>query len=98
MNRWILVLMAASAISSGCEERRQQQIQTTQEDAEVIRRANAAVNAAVRALPDCEVARPLLVEANQRIDEARRRIRIAANRPLLEVMKAEADRVAQACS
>ena len=43
------------------------------------------------------VAKPLLGEAYQRIEEARGRIRLAASRQTLEAMKAQVDRVAQAC-
>ena len=97
MNRWILVLTVASAVSVACEGPRKQTIERIDEDAEVMGRVSAALNEAIRNSPDCEVAKPLLAEAYQRIDEARGRIRLAASRQTLEAMKVQVDRVAQAC-
>ncbi len=97
MNRWIQVLAVASAVSVACQDPRKQTIERIDEDAEVMGRVSAAVNEAIRNSPDCEVAKPLLAEAYQRIDEARGRIRLAASRQTLEAMKVQVDRVAQAC-
>ena len=51
----------------------------------------------VRNAADCEVAKPLLTEAYQRIEEAGRDIVVPASRPTLDVLKSQVDRVAQAC-
>jgi hypothetical protein len=97
MRQWIGVLVMVSSVCVGCENPRKQTIERIDADAQVIGRASAAVNEVIRNSPDCDVAKPLLAEAYQRIDEARGRIRVAANRQLLETMKTQVDRVAQAC-
>ncbi len=97
MNRWILVLTAVSLASLGCEDPKKKQIERIDADAAVMGRVSAAVNEAIRNSADCAVAKPLLTEAYQKIDEARGRVQLAANQQLLQTMKIQADRVAQIC-
>lgn len=97
MKRRILVLAAAASLAMACEDANKQKIQRIDADAETLGRASALVNEVIRNSPDCEVARPLLVEAYQRIDEARGRVRLAASQQTLAAMKTQVDRVAQAC-
>ena len=97
MKRGILVLAAVSLVSMGCEDPRKQAIEKIDADAEIMGRVSTAVNAAVRNSTDCEVAKPLLTEAYQRIDEARGQIRVAASRTTLEMLKVQVDRVARLC-
>ncbi len=95
MKRWILVLTVVSLVSVGCEDPRKQAIEKIDADAEVMGRVSTAVNEVIRNSTDCDVAKPLLTEAYQRIDEARGRIRVAASRQTLEMMKVQVDRVAR---
>jgi hypothetical protein len=96
-NRGILVLTVTSSIFVGCEDPKKRQIEKIDADVEVMSRVSVAVNEVIRSSPDCDVAKPLLTEAYQRIDEARGRVRLAASRQTLEAMKVQVDRVAQAC-
>jgi len=96
MKRLIAVVFVASMLA-GCEDPKKKQIQTINQDAELMGRAQAAVNEVIRNAPDCEVARPLLDEAYQRLEEAQGRVRLAASRQTLAMMKIQVDRVAQAC-
>jgi hypothetical protein len=97
MREWIVVSLVVSSLAVGCQDPRKQTIEKIDSDTQVMGRVGAAVNEVIRNSPDCDVAKPLLLEAYQRIDEARGRIRVAANRQLLETMKTQVDRVAQAC-
>ena len=97
MKRGILVLAVVTLVSVGCEDPRKKQIERIDADAEVMGRVSTAVNEVIRNSMDCEVAKPLLPEAYQRIDEARGQIRLAASRQTLEVMKIQVDRVARIC-
>jgi hypothetical protein len=97
MRQWIGILAMVSSVCTGCQNPRKQVIERIDADSQIIGRASAAVNEVIRNSPDCDIAKPLLAEAYQRIDEARRQIRVAANRQLLETMKTQVDRVAQAC-
>jgi hypothetical protein len=97
MKRGILVLAVVACVSVGCEDPRKKQIETIDADAEVMARVSTAVNEVVRNSMDCEVAKPLLAEAYQRIDEARGRIRLAANQQTLEALKIQVDRVGRSC-
>jgi hypothetical protein len=93
----MLAIAVVSSLSVGCQNPRKQAIERIEADTEAMGRVSTAVNEVIRNSPDCDVAKPLLAEAYQRIDEARGRIRLAASRQTLEAMKAQVDRVAQAC-
>lgn len=82
---------------AGCEDRRQKAIERIGQDEETLRRVGAAVNSVVRAAADCEAAKPLLVEAYQRIEEARSELTAPASQKTLDALKSQADRVAEAC-
>jgi hypothetical protein len=97
MNRGILVLTVVSSILVACEDPKKQQIERIVADAEVMARVGTAVSEVNRNSLDCDVAKPLLAEAYQRIDEARGRIRLAANQQTLEMLKIQVDRVARTC-
>ena len=97
MSKWILVLPAVSLLPQGSEDPKKQQIERVDADAAVMGRVSAAVNEAIRNSADCSVAKPLLTEAYQRIDEARGRVQLTANQQLLQTMRIQVDRVAQIC-
>ncbi len=94
--RMVVAGLLALALA-GCEDRRQKAIERIGHDEETLRRVGAAVNAVVRASADCEVAKPLLVEAYQRIEEARSELSAPASQKTLDALKSQADRVAEAC-
>jgi hypothetical protein len=81
----------------GCEDRRQQAISKVGHDEEILRKTGAAVNEVIRNSPDCDVAKPLITEAYQRIEDARREVSVPASRETLDALKVQVDRVAQVC-
>jgi CHASE3 domain sensor protein len=97
MRKAILLLLAASLLSWACEDPRKKQIQTINTDAEVMAKASAAVSEVVRNETDCEVAKPLLTEAYQRIGEAQGKVQLAASQQTLAMMRTQVDHVARMC-
>lgn len=67
------------------------------QDSAALREAVAAVNAAVRALPDCEQAGPALASARQKIDEVAPRLTTVPGQTSLASLRQQLERVAQAC-
>jgi hypothetical protein len=55
------------------------------------------VNEVLRNAADCDVAKPLLTEAYQRIADAGQQVTAPASRATLDALKSQADRVGQAC-
>ncbi len=94
--RMLIVGLLALAVA-GCEDRRKKAIEKIDHDQEILRKAGAAVNEVIRNAPDCEVAKPLLTEAYQRIDDARRQVTAPASQETLDALKVQVDRVAQVC-
>lgn len=88
----LLVLAVA-----GCENPREKEMQKVSHDEEILKKVNGAVNEVIRNSPDCEVAKPLVREAYQRINEARPQLSAPASAQTLEALKAQVDRVAQVC-
>jgi hypothetical protein len=97
MKRRLLVVALLVVAAAGCEDRRKKAIEKVGHDEEILRKAQAAVNEVIRNSPDCAVAKPLLTEAYQRIEDARGEVSVAASQPTLDAMKAQVDRIAQAC-
>jgi hypothetical protein len=97
MGRALGVVAFLALAAAGCENRREKAIQKIGHDEEILRRVNGAVNEVIRNAPDCEVAKPLLTEAYQRIDEARPRLTAPASGQTLEALKVQVDRIAQLC-
>jgi hypothetical protein len=96
MRRTLLVLAAALAVA-GCHDRRKAAVEKVGEDQETIRRAGAAVNEVIRNAADCETAKPLMVEADQLIADARQKVTVPASQQTLDALKSQVDRVRQAC-
>jgi type II secretory pathway component PulM len=88
----VLVLMVA-----GCENPRQKAIEKIGHDEEILKKVNAAVNEVIRSAPDCEVAKPLIPEAYQRIADARGQVTAPATQQTLDALKVQVDRIAQVC-
>jgi len=97
MKRRMVVVGLLALAAAGCEDRRQKAIESIDRDREILRKAGAAVNEVIRNSPDCEVAKPLMTEAYQRIEDARREVSAPASQQTLDALKVQVDRVAQAC-
>jgi hypothetical protein len=95
MKRAVTVLVASLACLA-CEEK-QKSMENLAHDQDVMKAASAAANEVVRNATDCAVAKPLVPEAYRQIDEARKNARAAASQQILDTLKAQVDRVAQAC-
>jgi hypothetical protein len=94
--RQLVVGLLALALG-GCEYRHKKAIEKIGNDEQILHKVNAVVNEVLRNASDCEVAKPLLTEAYQRIEDAGREVTVPASRPTLDALKAQVDRVAQAC-
>jgi hypothetical protein len=81
----------------GCEDPNKKAIEKIGHDEELLRKVGAAVNEVLRNAADCEVARPLMTEAYQGIEDARKEAVVPASQPTLDALKSQLDRVAQAC-
>jgi hypothetical protein len=97
MTTRILVVGLAALAILGCEDKRKQAIEKIDHDQEVLRKVGAAVNEVIRNSADCDVAKPLLGEAYQRIDDARDELNATASRATLDALKAQVDKVAGVC-
>jgi hypothetical protein len=97
MKGWVLVVGLLAFAAAGCEDRRKKAIDKIDHDQEVLRKAGAAVNEVIRNSPDCEVAKPLIAEAYQRIEDARQQVSVPASQQTLDALKVQVDRVAQVC-
>jgi hypothetical protein len=97
MRRWALAVAVLAVALGGCEDRRKKAMERVGHDEELLRKVGAAVNEVVRNAADCEVAKPLMTEAYQRIDDARKEATVPASQPTLDALKSQVDRVAQAC-
>jgi hypothetical protein len=97
MRRVTLAAALLALVLGGCEDRRKKAMEKIGHDEELLRKVGAAVNEVVRNAADCEVAKPLMTEAYQRISDARAEATVPASQPTLDVLKSQVDRVAQAC-
>lgn len=97
MRRWVLAVTVVAVAACGAEDRRKKAIEKVDHDQEALRKVGAAVNEAIRNQADCEVAKPLLAEAYQRIEEARGEVSAPATQQTLDALEVQVDRVAQVC-
>ena len=97
MKRVTLAAAFLGLALGGCEDPNKKAIEKINQDQELLRKTGAAVNEVLRNAADCEVAKPLLTEAYQRIEDAREEANAAASQPMLDALKSQVDRVAQAC-
>jgi hypothetical protein len=93
----LLVVGLLGLALGGCEYRHKKEIEKIGQDEEILKKASAAVNEVLRNATDCEAAKPLLPEAYQRIEDARREVTLPASRPTLDALKAQVDQVASGC-
>ena len=96
MRGLLLVVLLGLAIG-GCKDRRKEAVDKVDHDAAAIKKASAVVNEVIRNSPDCSVAKPLIPEAYQRIEEARQVVEAPATHETLAALKAQVDRVAELC-
>jgi hypothetical protein len=97
MRRRVLFAAVLALAVAACENRREKAMKQISHDEEILQRVNGAVNEVIRNAPDCEVAKPLVKEAYQRIDQARTQLTAPASGQTLEALKVQVDRVAQVC-
>ncbi|MGD8895737.1 MAG: hypothetical protein PVJ73_06860 [Acidobacteriota bacterium] len=95
--RGVLLVVLLGLAIGGCENRTKEAVDKADHDAAAISKASAAVNEVIRNSTDCEAAKPLFPEAYQRIEEARGVVDAPATQETLAALKAQVDRVAQAC-
>jgi hypothetical protein len=82
---------------AACENPREKAIQKIGHDEEILKKVNAAVNEVIRNATDCAVAKPLIPEAYQKIDTARKQLTAPATQATLDALKTQVDRIAQVC-
>jgi hypothetical protein len=97
MRVWIAAAAVLALVACGAAESRKKAVEKVDHDQEAIRRAGAAVNEVIRNQADCEVAKPLIPEAYERIEAARKEVSVPASQQMLDVLKTQVDRVAQVC-
>jgi hypothetical protein len=97
MRGWILAVSVLALAACGAAESRKKAVEKVDHDQEAIRKAGAAVNEVIRNQADCEVAKPLIPEAYQRIEDARKEVSVPASQQTLDALKTQVDRVAQVC-
>ena len=97
MRGWIPAVAALALLACGAAESRKKAVEKVDHDQEAIRKAGLAVNEVIRNSPDCAVAKPLIPEAYQRIEDARKEVSMPASQETLDALKVQVDRVAQVC-
>jgi hypothetical protein len=97
MKGWVLAVTVVALLGCGAAESRKKAVEKVDHDQEIMRKAGAAVNEVIRNEADCEVAKPLIPEAYQRIEDARKEVGVAASQQTLDALKAQVDRAAQVC-
>jgi len=97
MTRRLPTLSLLALALAACENPREKAIQKIGHDEEILKKVNAAVNEVIRNAPDCDVARPLIPEAYQKIEDARKELTAPATQTTLDALKTQVDRIAQVC-
>ena len=97
LKRVAITVALASLVLGACEDPRKKKIEQIKEDEETLQKASGAVSEVIRNSTDCEAARALMPEAYKRIEEASKMVNAPASQATLGVLKAQVDRVAQAC-
>ena len=97
MTREIVAMGTLALAVAACGGSREKAIEKISPDEAILKRAGAAVNEVIRNSLDCAAAKPLMAEAYQRIDEARRQVSAPASGATLGALQAQLDRVASAC-
>jgi len=94
----LVVIAFAPLLGLGCERiSHEKAISRIKDDEATIKHAGAVVNEVLRNAADCDVAKPLIVDAYKRIEEADKNVSAPATHQTLAALKSQVDRVAQAC-
>lgn len=93
----ILLAALLALAAAGCEDPNKKKIEKIDQDTAILQGVNGAVNEVIRNQADCAVAKPLLTEAYQKIDDARTKVQGPASQTTLDALKAQVDRIAQVC-
>lgn len=106
--RWPLVV-AVTAVAMGCGGGKGQPTPSpgakdvgdamadTTWDTQVLREASAAANEVIRNAADCAAARPIIDEANAKLDAAAPRLRTITGHATLDALRKQVARVADLC-
>jgi len=97
MTRRLPTLSFLALALAACENPREKAIQKIGHDEEILKKVNGAVNEVIRNAADCEVAKPLIPEAYQKIEDARKEVTAPATQTTLDALKTQVDRIAQVC-
>ena len=96
--RALIAIALWPLLGVGCERiSHEKAISRIKDDEETVKHAGAVVNEVLRNAADCDVAKPLIVEAYKRIEEADKIVSAPATHQTLGALKSQVDRVAQAC-
>jgi hypothetical protein len=97
MRSSILLAGLLALTTVGCEDPNKKKIEKIDQDTQILQGVNRAVNEVLRNQTDCAVAKPLITEAYQKIDDARGKVQGPASPTTLDALKTQVDRVAQIC-
>ncbi len=94
--RWLVCALLATTVLA-CEDPRKKQIEQVGHDEALLKEVNGRVNEVIRNASDCDAAKPLMLEADQKIEEVRPQLSAPASGQTLEALKAQLDRIKQVC-
>ena len=94
--RWLVfAVLAVTALA--CEDPRKKAIEQVGHDEALLKEVNGKVNEVIRNAADCDAAKPLILEADQKIEEVRPQLSAPASGQTLDTLKAQLDRIKQVC-
>jgi hypothetical protein len=93
------ITLAVSLLAAACqtESRVGKDAANVASDTDVLREANAAANAVVRAAGDCEAVKAGLDAARQSLDDAEARVSTTTGKATLEAMRKRLEGIAETC-
>ena len=94
---WLCAVWLSCACGGSKEPNIGHQAGAAIHDTELMKAASAAVNEAVRNASDCEVAKPLADEAQQKLDELEPHVATTTGRVALDSLRTQLGHVQQAC-
>ena len=97
MKARVMVVGLLALAVGGCEDRNKKPIEKIGHDEEILSKVGAAVNEVIRNAADCEVAKPLVAQAQQKLDELEPQVATTTGRVALDALRSQLGRVAQAC-
>ncbi|HXY39219.1 MAG TPA: hypothetical protein VEQ10_06090 [Vicinamibacteria bacterium] len=94
--RWLAFTLLAVTVLA-CQDPRQKAIEQVGHDEALLKEVNGKVNEVIRNSADCDAAKPLILEADQKIEEVRPQLSAPASGQTLDALKAQLDRIKQVC-